>query len=255
MSRDDEELPFEPVLHLGPPRPAGRGLAAWDENARTWTNAHRAGTDRQRRIADAFMIQLVQQVPSGPILDAGCGEGSMTRVLGERERRLVALDGSPEMLEAALEAGHGAADYRLLTFDEAAAEPRRMGGAFGTIVFNFSLLDEKVTPILNAAGLVLFPYGRVLINAAHPSTMIADGVTYRDGWKMMDEVAPGVPVQRRIPWYFRTYSTWMLELRRAGLLLVETFEPLDPDTGRPVSLVIHATIPERRRPKIGGRRR
>jgi hypothetical protein len=39
----------------------------------------------------------------------------------------------------------------------------------------------------------------------------------------------------------------VLELRRAGLILVETYEPLDPDTGRPVSLILSATIPERRR--------
>jgi hypothetical protein len=113
------------------------------------------------------------------------------------------------------------------------------------VIFNFSLLDERVTPILSAAGAVLFPYGRILIQAAHP--MAGEGGDgYRDGWRMLDQASPGVPLSPALPWYFRTFSTWVLELRRAGLILVETFEPLDPATGRPVSLILHATIPERR---------
>jgi hypothetical protein len=63
----------------------------------------------------------------------------------------------------------------------------------------------------------------------------------------MNEAPPGVALLRPVPWYYRGFSTWVLELRRAGLLLVETSEPPDPATGRPVSLILNATIPERRR--------
>ena len=227
-------------------RPAERppALAAWDEAAVSWAGALRAGLDPARAVADAAMVELVRQVPTGPILDAGCGEGWLARELAAHRHRVTAFDGSPLMLELALREGPGTADYRLLTFDEAAAGPRRMGGAFGTVVFNFSLLDERITPVLSAAGGVLFPYGRVLIQAAHPAS--APG-GYRDGWRMVEEAAPGVALPSPVPWYFRTFSTWVLELRRAGLLLVETCEPLDPATGRPVSLILSATIPERRR--------
>jgi hypothetical protein len=153
------------------------------------------------------------------------------------------------MLELALQEGPDTADYRLLTFQEAAAGPRRMGDPFGTIVFNFSLLDERITPILTAAGAVLFPYGRILIQVAHPASEAHGPEGYRDGWRTLGEAAPGEPLPAPVPWYFRTFTTWVLELRRAGLLLVETYEPLDPATGRPVSLLLSATIPEKRRPK------
>ena len=226
-------------------------LLAWDDAAITWAGALRGRQDAARAIADAALVGVIRQVPTGPVLDAGCGEGWLARELSAQGHKVTAFDGSPVMLELALREGTDAADYRLLTFQEAAAGPRRMGGAFGTIVFNFSLLDERITPILAAAGAVLFPYGRILIQAAHPVAEAYGPDGYRDGWRMLGEAAPGVELPAPVPWYFRTFTTWVLELRRAGLLLVETYEPLDLVTGRPVSLLLSATIPEKRRPKPG----
>lgn len=233
------------------PAPTERppALLAWDEVAIAWAGALRGRLDPARATADAALVGVIRQVPTGPVLDAGCGEGWLARELAAHGHKVTAFDGSPLMLELALQEGPDTADYRLLTFQEAAAGPRRMGGAFGTIVFNFSLLDERITPILTAAGAVLFPYGRILIQAAHPASEAHGPEGYRDGWRTLGEAAPGEPLPSPVPWYFRTFTTWVLELRRAGLLLVETYEPLDPDTGRPVSLLLSATIPEKRRPK------
>jgi len=229
-------------------RPAA--LDAWDTAAIAWAGALRGRLDTARAIADEALVGVIRQVPTGPVLDAGCGEGWLAREMAAHGHKVTAFDGSPVMLELALQEGPDAADYRLLTFQEAAAGPRRMGGAFGTIVFNFSLLDERITPVLTAAGAVLFPYGRILIQAAHPASAEAYGAEgYRDGWRTLAEAAPGAPLPSPVPWYFRTFTTWVLELRRAGLLLVESYEPLDPATGRPVSLLLSATIPEKRRPK------
>lgn len=230
------------------PSPA---LLAWDEAAVSWAEALRARLDPARAVADAAMVSLIRQVPTGPILDAGCGEGWLARELAAHRHRVTAFDGSPLMVELALREGPGTADYRLLTFAEAAAGPRRMGGVFGTVVFNFSLLDERITPVLSAAAAVLFPYGRILIQAAHPASGMGEPGGYRDGWRTLDEAAPGAALPSSVPWYFRTFTTWILELRRAGLLLVESYEPLDPATGRPVSLILSATIPERRRKPEG----
>ena len=220
-------------------------LEAWDDAAAAWAAAVRGGTDPQRRLTDRAIVDVVRQVPTGPVLDAGCGEGWLARELASKRHEVTAIDGSGRMIELA-EAEGGKIEYAHVTFAEAAENPRKLQGAYGTIVFNFSLLDQRITPILGAAGAVLFPYGRILIQAAHPAAVIGDPGGYRDGWRTMEEVAPGVKLMRPVPWYFRTFTTWVLELRRAGLLLVETYEPLDPDTGRPISLLLHVTIPERR---------
>ncbi|HEX6748458.1 MAG TPA: class I SAM-dependent methyltransferase [Longimicrobium sp.] len=226
-------------------------LRAWDGAAEAYAAAVRAGADPVRRVTERAIVDLVRQVPTGPVLDAGCGEGWLARELASHGHEVVALDGSARMIELA-EAAGGDIEYGEIPFSVAAQEPRRLLGAFGTIVFNFSLLDQRITPILSAAGAVLFPYGRILIQAAHPAAMLGDVPEYRDGWRHIEEVAPGVTLMRAVPWYFRTFTTWVLELRRAGLLLVETYEPLDPATGRPVSLMLHVTIPERRpKPSAG----
>lgn len=238
---------------IAPVRFEDRPETAWDAAAPAWTRAVREVRDPARAVAEDTLVRLVRQVPTGPILDAGCGEGWFERALVGHRDAVTAFDGSREMLSLARAAAPDAADYRDLTFDEAVADPRRLGGAFGTIVFNFSLLEERITPILEAVAATLFPYGRVFIQAAHPSMTDAAGGTYRDGWRTLAEAAPGVPLEPGVPWYFRTFSRWILELRRAGLLLVETFEPLHPQTGRPVSLIIHATIPERRKREVQGR--
>lgn len=225
----------------------------WDAAAPAWTRAVREARDPGRTVAEETLVRLVRQVPTGPILDAGCGEGWFERALITHRDAVTAFDGSRELLALAQAAAPDAADYLDLTFDEAVADPRRMGGAYGTVVFSFSLLEERITPILEAAGAILFPYGRIFIQAAHPSEAHGAGDGYRDGWRTLAHAAPGVPLEPGVPWYFRTFSRWILELRRAGLLLVETFEPLHPETGRPVSLIIHATIPERRKREVRGR--
>lgn len=230
------------------PAPADAlAVERWNEAAERWSAAVRGGLDRERAAAGEAMVQLVRQVPSGPILDAGCGEGWLARTLAGHGHRVRAFDGAPAMVDVARTANPARArDYRRLTFAEASAGPRRMGSAFGTVVFNFSLLQERITPVLAAAAKVLFPYGRILIQAAHPS---AAGSEYRDGWRTLAEAAPGVPLAQTVPWYFRTFTTWVREIRMAGLILVETYEPLDPDGGQPVSLILSTTIPERRRPE------
>ena len=223
-------------------------MEGWNAVARGWAAAVRAGLDRERTLAGEAIVALVRQVPTGPILDAGCGEGWLARELARHGHRVTAFDGAAAMIELAKQASPPRTiDYRVVTFAEAGSGPRRMGTAFGTVVFNFSLLEPRITPVLTSAGKLLFPYGRILIQVAHPSTVPGE---YRDGWRTLEEAAPGVPLPRALPWYFRTFTTWVRELRMAGLLLVETCEPLDPDTGRPVSLILSATIPERRRPEI-----
>lgn len=232
-------------IQRGPHPPADAHVVArWSEVARDWAAAVRASADRERAITCDAMLKLVRQVPTGPILDAGCGEGWLARALHAHGHRVTAMDGSPAMIELARKAGpRTGIDFRVVTFAEGASGPRRMGSAYGTVVFNFSLLDQRITPVLSAAAKLLFPYGRLLIQVAHPSTVPGE---YRDGWRTLEEAVAGVPLARPLPWYFRTFTTWVRELRMAGLLLVETYEPLDPVTSRPVSLILSATIPERR---------
>jgi len=230
-----------PATRTPAPADERRILASWESNADAWTDAVRGGAIATRRITDQAILDLVCQVPTGPILDAGCGEGWLARRLAQQGLTVTGIDGSAALIARA-EAEEGDAVFRTLTYHEAADSPRSLKGPYGTVIFNFSLLEEKITPVLGAVSAVLFPYGRILIQTLHPTA--AEG-EYKEGWRTESFPALGFP--RPIPYYFRTFSRWILELRRAGLILVETYEPLDPETGRPVSLILSATIPEKRK--------
>ena len=47
------------------------------------------------------------------------------------------------------------------------------------------------------------------------------------------------PFPESMPWYFRTLGSWMDELAAAGLVVRGVREPLHPETGRPLSLLLH----------------
>lgn len=211
-------------------------LLAWEANADAWTRAYREGRIPGRAVADEAMVKMVRDTPPGPVLDAGCGEGWLVRALAERKVRAFGIDASEAMIARAKEAG---GDFRALPYELATRTRRWLGGPYGTVVFNFSLPAEKITQALEMAASVLFPYGRILIQAWHPA--LAEGGEYREGWR--EETFDGCV--RPAPYYFRTVGAWIAELRRARLHLIEVREPVDPATGRPVTLLLNATIPER----------
>lgn len=219
-------------------------VKAWDANAGAWAEDLRGGRVPGRAAADQALMKTVREVPTGPVLDAGCGEGWLVRALAEKGHRVTGIDGSEAMVKRALEGGAGR--VRALSYADAAENPRRLEGPYGTIVFNFSLDGERITPILDAAARVLFPYGRVLIHTRHPAAAeFAGPEPYRSGWREDSLAHAGLGLPAPVPAYVRTLATWILELRRSRLILTEIVEPLDPDTGRPVSLLLNATIPEK----------
>ncbi|BCB80897.1 class I SAM-dependent methyltransferase [Phytohabitans flavus] len=49
----------------------------------------------------SFMDHLARLTPAGTVLDLGCGPGSVALALAERGRDVIAVDASPDMIEAA----------------------------------------------------------------------------------------------------------------------------------------------------------
>lgn len=75
----------------------------WDANATEWARQIRAGEDvyRERFLEPAFM-RFVGPLEGLEVLDAGCGEGTSSRVLARAKARVSAMDLSPAMIASAL---------------------------------------------------------------------------------------------------------------------------------------------------------
>lgn len=214
--------------------------ASWRDNAAGWTRAVRTRAIESRRLAtDAAILAAVAAAQPRHVLDLGCGEGWLTRALGEMEIQAVGVDGSGPLIQAATALGGGL--YLELSYGELTAEPEAAGRDFDCVVANFALLEEDLGPLLRALHRIMTPTGQLIIQTLHP---LAAGGAYADGWRVED--FRGFPGPENghtwtpMPWYFRTLGSWIELLRATGFQLHRLSEPGHPQTGQPLSLLMVA---------------
>ena len=218
---------------------------SWEANAAAWTRAVRGGAIPSRRAGtDAAVValcrRLLAEAAAGggrpTALDVGCGEGWLARELAAAGADVLGVDGSAPLVEAAREAG-GGGRYEVASYEALVADDGAAAGPWSLVVCNFALLGDPLAPLLGALGRRLAPGGRLVVQTVHPWTAAGDG-PYADGWRVerFDAFAERFPAP--MPWYARTLGSWIAELRAGGLALLEIEEPLHPDGGRPLSLLL-----------------
>ncbi|HEY0672482.1 MAG TPA: class I SAM-dependent methyltransferase [Longimicrobiales bacterium] len=211
---------------------------SWLDNASAWVQAVRAGLIPSRRAGtDAAIVEAVVATQPKSVLDAGCGEGWLARVLARHGIEVTGIDGSERLIERAREAGD--ARFLHISYDQFTAHPHDAGSAFDAVVFNFSLFAEDIIPVLRAAGHVLRPGGRLFIQTVHPFNDARDE-RYEDGWREENFASMSGDFRTPMPWYFRTMQSWTGAVTAAGFQLEALREPVNAETGRPLSLIIMA---------------
>lgn len=209
---------------------------SWDANADAWTRTVRDGAIPSRKAGtDAAIVRAVTQVSPRRVLDVGCGEGWLARELASRGLDVTGIDASAELIQRAAESGGG--QFHVLTYEQIIADPAVLGALFDAVVCNFSLLGERLTPLLGALATALEPDGRMLIQTVHPFTATGDE-PYRDGWREENFQGFGHRFSEPMPWFFRTVESWVRVLHSAGLVIEDLHEPIDPASGRPLSLLL-----------------
>lgn len=207
---------------------------SWVANASAWSETVRGGKIESRRVGtdEAIVAAVLEQNPRR-VLDLGCGEGWLARVLAERGIAVVGIDASPALIEAANELGGGVfrvASYEELTgFDE----------TFDLVVANFSLLQEDLQPVLTSLSAIA---PTLIVQTVHPAFAGGD---YVDGWRTETFAAMEGEWPEPMPWYFRTVGSWVRLLREAGYDVAEVREPLHPQQLRPLSILFVATVTAR----------
>lgn len=218
-----------------------RVIEAWVENATPWTDAVRGRKIESRNlVTDAAIVAAVTSRNPRTVLDIGCGEGWLSRTLGERGISCIGVDVVPELIEKAqsLEGG----DFRVASYEEIAS------GSLDTkvdlAVANFSLIGgDAVDSLVARIPDLLNRAGSLVVQTPHP--VIAGGdLPYADGWREGSWAGCGDSFAKPAPWYFRTVETWVKLIRGSGLELLELREPMHPLTSRPASLIIIAKCPQ-----------
>ncbi len=106
----------------------------------------------------AAAVALLDPQPGELILDIGCGDGALTAKIAEAGAKLVGLDASPEMVEAARKRGIDAfvADAQTLDLESQAERFGRFDAAFSNAALHWMLdpaaVARGVFKVLKAGG-------------------------------------------------------------------------------------------------------
>lgn len=217
-----------------------RVLQSWTKNTDAWTDAVREGKIASRvAVTDQAIVRQVLQLSPRSVLDLGCGEGWLARVLASSGIDAHGVDAIPSLIDAARQAG--GAEYSLLSYENLAAG--MAGSCFDAVVCNFSLIGkESVDAVFRAVPGLLTPGGALVVQTLHPVIACGD-LPYADGWREGSWAGFGPEFTDPSPWYFRTMGSWVGLFAKAGLRLDSLLEPLNPATGRPASVIFTAGIP------------
>jgi 2-polyprenyl-3-methyl-5-hydroxy-6-metoxy-1,4-benzoquinol methylase len=211
-------------------------IESWKRNAAPWTTAVREQRiESRRRTTDAAIVEAVLARKPRSVIDMGCGEGWLARVLASHGLDVLGVDAEPSLIDEARTLG---GDYCAMNYDDIAAG--KLEARADAVVCNFSLLgDTSVEALLRAVPGLLLPGGALLVQTLHPREACGE-LPYETGWRTGSWQGFGPEFTHPAPWYFRTFEAWADLFDAVGLLPVATVAPSDVRTGKPMSAIFVA---------------
>jgi len=212
---------------------------SWGKNASPWITAVREGQVESRTlVTDRAIVDAILGRAPHSVLDLGCGEGWLARVLAAKGIDVVGVDVVPGLVEQARKAGGG--EFRVASYEEIAAGKLQV--SVDVSVGNFALLGkESVEGIFSATPALLNARGAFIVQTLHPLVACGD-FPYQDGWREGSWAGFDSAFTDPAPWYFRTLESWIKLFVGSGLRLLEMREPLHPKTRKPASVIFIAEV-------------
>ncbi len=150
---------------------SARARSEWDRAIDVWEDFQESGKDFSRdHVHGPALLKAVGPLRGQRVLDLGCGQGRFTRELARRGGRIVGVDWSTRMIEAAIRHERTTPrgiEYRVL-------DARTIGDAwprhsFDVVVGCMSFMDMPDLPrVLRGVHAILRPRGRLVLSASHP---------------------------------------------------------------------------------------
>ncbi|MCC5893987.1 MAG: class I SAM-dependent methyltransferase [Alkalibacterium sp.] len=208
----------------------------WNEFADDYAQMTKKYGDLHKEILlTPNLLTLIGEVKDKTVLDAGCGEGYLSRLLAGNGATVTAVDFSERMIELAVERTteedihYGQANLENLSeFTE---------GQFDAVVSNMVIQDvSNLSAALNELYRVLKIEGCFVFSILHPCFITPESRWEKDEqgeklyWKVDDYFKEGQFEQRfgtkdRVFAFHRTVSTYINTLIKTGFTLEEVVEP------------------------------
>jgi 2-polyprenyl-3-methyl-5-hydroxy-6-metoxy-1,4-benzoquinol methylase len=210
----------------------------WDINASFWVQIIREQRDRYRsELTDPALLKSIGEPAGLSILDAGCGEGYLSRILARKGATVTGVDSGAKLIEAAR--AQNLADELSISFDVASVDELPYSdNMFNLVVCNHLMNDlyDPSKPISEFAR-VLRSGGRLIILMLHPcfynkhaerdqatNVMIASSYFETRSIEQAFEVGGLTSPVANTAW-FRPLEFYTEELRKSGFAITSLTEP------------------------------
>lgn len=210
----------------------------YDANASFWVQIIREHRDKYRsELTDPAMLHTIGEPAGLDILDAGCGEGYLSRILAKKGANATGIDSSTKLIEAAR--SQNLADVPSVSFDIGSVDDLPYpDSAFDLVVCNHLVNDlfDPSKPISEFAR-VLRSSGRLVILMLHPcfynkhaerdqatNGMIASSYFDIRSVEQTFQVGGLTSPAANIAW-FRPLEFYTEELRKSGFAITSLTEP------------------------------
>jgi SAM-dependent methyltransferase len=213
-------------------------LETWHQNAEPWIRAvSEQAIESRNLVTNTAITMAVASLYPTRVWDIGCGEGWLCRRLSSMGMECVGTDAIPDLIDEASRRGGGY--FEVLPYEDITTE---IASSFvaDACVFNFSLFGydgtEKMLSTLHDA---LPEDGHLVIQTLHPYAAMGDEI-YISGWRQGSWIGFSEDFVNPAPWYYRTIGDWVKLLVGCGYRIIRIEEPMHPETGMPVSLILTA---------------
>ena len=142
---------------------------SYDDNAEFWVQIIRGNRDKYRTtLTNPAVIGAIGPADGLSVLDAGCGEGYMCRLLAEDGAKVTGIDSSAELIKAAR--SHEQSGALAVSFDVGSVESLPYGPEEFDVVLCNHLMNDLQDPsvAIREFSRVLRGSGRLVILMLHP---------------------------------------------------------------------------------------
>jgi ubiquinone/menaquinone biosynthesis C-methylase UbiE len=215
----------------------------WDKGAEVWDKGYTKYGDMYRRyLFNPALFPLIGKVKGKKVLDAGCGQGYMARLLAERGARVIGVDLSEKFIEIARRYEKKKPLGITYIQGDLARVPQLKRNWFDLIVSVYVLCDVRdYNEAIGEMARILKPRGRFIFLIEHPcfnwqsggwKRIPADSLRTEDSLYLMvkDYFRRGTQESRwgKLPLlltFIRPLSDYFHSLKKHGFMVRDLIEP------------------------------
>lgn len=214
----------------------------WDDNADQWAGTWPEGGDvHHKQIIIPNLIEMLSPAKEEIILDVGCGEGNVCRILAKKGCKMTGVDYSKNMLKYALlkekKKNLGITYYN---YDATEIASRLNDMRFDKIFSNMAIMDmDSYEKIFSNIFTLLKPGGVFVFSITHPCfgwpttntvKLPKDSQRNEDKILIFREYTSGATVidftpKFRLLYFTRSISEYLNSLKKIGFIFEEMREP------------------------------